>query len=102
MASSSACGKIASTCLNCLASLRGTEKSVTRRKPVVQRTGMTRSMIKSITIIFFLLSPYGSPAAPLEHKWNEAPGALHVFNVWLADSLAERLLLNAYPVHMAN
>jgi len=39
--------------------------------------------------------------ALLEYKWNEAPGAMHVFNVRLADGLAERLLLNAYPVHMA-
>src|SRR5437016_11128575 len=36
----------------------------------------------------------------LEHQRNEAPGAMHVFKVLLADGLDERLLLNAYPVQM--
>src|SRR5260370_29142155 len=40
-------------------------------------------------------------AALLEHQRNEALGAMHVFNVRLADGLAERPFLNAYPVHMA-
>ena len=39
--------------------------------------------------------------ALLEYKWNEAPGAMHIFNVLLADGLDEHLLLNAYPVQMA-
>jgi len=89
---------------------------------------MAKSMInmintlKRITIVFFLLSPYGiSPdaamvarhdtpghlagvrlAALLEYQGNEAPGVLHIFNIRLADGLAERLLFNAYPVHMAD
>ena len=77
-----------------------------------------RTIIKRITIVFFLLSLYGSSPdaemAPrhdtpghlagrsplpmlLKQQRNEALCAVHVFNIRLADGMDERPLLNALP-----